>query len=103
VPIIDVPQSFADALTRGTATAVRRLMFAERGGSGLVETFAEWGEKPARVVAIVGPEGGWEDAEIEAAKEAGWQVVTLGGRILRAETAGIVVAALLQHLCGDLV
>ncbi|MDT7543301.1 MAG: rRNA (uracil1498-N3)-methyltransferase [Acidobacteriota bacterium] len=103
VPVIDAPEGLANVLTRGTEIASRRLIFAERGGRGLIETFAGWGAKPARVVALIGPEGGWEDAEIEKAKEAGWQVVTLGGRILRAETAGVVVAALLQHTCGDLV
>jgi 16S rRNA (uracil1498-N3)-methyltransferase len=78
-------------------------MFAERGGRGLVETFESWSEKPSQMIALVGPEGGWEDAEIEEARGDGWQIVTLGGRVMRAETAGVVVAALLQHLCGDLV
>jgi 16S rRNA (uracil1498-N3)-methyltransferase len=114
VPEIDVPRSLTEMLSRdsssasqgstfGTDAAARRLIFAERGGRGMVETFAAWGAKPTRVVALVGPEGGWEDVEIACAVAAGWQVVTLGGRILRAETAGIVVAALLQHLCGDLI
>jgi 16S rRNA (uracil1498-N3)-methyltransferase len=103
VPLIDAPRGLAEVLARGTETATRRLMFAERGGRGLVETVAAWDEKPVRVAALVGPEGGWEDGEIETARESGWQIVTLGGRILRAETAGVVVVALLQHLCGDLV
>jgi 16S rRNA (uracil1498-N3)-methyltransferase len=114
VPEVSAPRSLTQMLSRdstfgsqdstfGTDAAGRRLIFAERSGRGLVETLAAWGAKPARVVALVGPEGGWEDEEIARAVEAGWQVVTLGGRILRAETAGIVVAALLQHLCGDLV
>jgi 16S rRNA (uracil1498-N3)-methyltransferase len=121
VPEVNAPRSLTQMLSRdstfgaqdsssrsqgstsGTDATRRRLIFAERGGRGLVETFAAWGAKPARVVALVGPEGGWEDEEIARAVKAGWQVVTLGGRILRAETAGIVVAALLQHLCGDLV
>ena len=77
-------------------------MFAERGGRGLAETVGAWGESPAQIVALVGPEGGWEDAEVERALESGWDAVTLGGRTLRAETAGIVAVALLQHLCGDL-
>ncbi|MDT7604709.1 MAG: rRNA (uracil1498-N3)-methyltransferase [Acidobacteriota bacterium] len=92
----------ADAARRGTVAMSRRLIFAERGGRGLVETVGAWGVRPSAVAALVGPEGGWEDAEVEQARAAGWQVVTLGGRTLRAETAGIVVAALLQHLCGDL-
>jgi 16S rRNA (uracil1498-N3)-methyltransferase len=100
---VDAPKSLTDVLAGGTEAAGQRLMFSERGGRRLVETFTEWSEKPSHVVALVGPEGGWEDAEIEEARGAGWQVVTLGGRVMRAETAGVVVAALLQHLCGDLV
>ncbi len=80
----------------------RRVFFTERGGRGLVETVNEWPASPARLTAAVGPEGGWEDEEIEQAAQAGWCAVTLGGRVLRAETAAVVAAALLQHLCGDL-
>jgi 16S rRNA (uracil1498-N3)-methyltransferase len=54
------------------------------------------------LTALVGPEGGWEDEEIELARAHGWHVVTLGGRTLRAETAAITVCALLQNLFGDL-
>jgi 16S rRNA (uracil1498-N3)-methyltransferase len=116
VPVIDAPKSLMDVLAQGataideltkdarlgTGAASRRLIFAERGGRGLVETVSRWGAQPLRAAALIGPEGGWEDAEIEQARGAGWQVVTLGGRTLRAETAGLVACALLQHLCGDL-
>ena len=51
---------------------------------------------------MVGSEGGWSDEEIERARAQDFHVVTLGGRILRAETAAIAVTALLQHLFGDL-
>ncbi|MCL6639583.1 MAG: 16S rRNA (uracil(1498)-N(3))-methyltransferase, partial [Firmicutes bacterium] len=40
--------------------------------------------------------------EVEAAEERGWQVVGLGPRILRTETAGPVIAAVLQFRFGDL-
>ena len=46
----------------------------------------------------VGPEGGFTDAEVEAAGAAGWQPVGLGPRILRVETAALVLAALTA--CG---
>lgn len=107
VPEVIEPLSLTDLLTKdsagGTDAKSRRLIFAERGGHSLVKTVGAWGAKPARVAALVGPEGGWEDAEIDHATELGWEAVTLGGRVMRAETAGIVVSALLQHLCGDLV
>lgn len=78
-----------------------RLMFAERAGESLRNVF-EVLKAPRGIVALVGPEGGWSDAEIEFARKAGWRIVTLSGRIMRAETAAMAVAALLQHRFGDL-
>lgn len=50
------------------------------------------------VVIAVGPEGGFTEAEIELARSNGWQVVGLGPRILRIETAAIALAAALAAL-----
>ncbi len=52
--------------------------------------------------ALVGPEGGFSAEEAKQAEAAGFSPVRLGPRILRAETAGLAVAVLLQYLCGDL-
>jgi 16S rRNA (uracil1498-N3)-methyltransferase len=49
--------------------------------------------------AAVGPEGGFTDAELDAARAAGWSVVNLGSRILRIETAALVLAALATLGC----
>ncbi len=54
------------------------------------------------IYALVGPEGGFSEEEALQAQEAGFRPIRLGPRILRAETAGIVVASLLQYLWGDL-
>lgn len=59
-------------------------------------------ESRRAATALVGPEGGWDDEEIALARGRGWTIITLGGRTLRAETAAVAVAALLQHLFGDL-
>ena len=57
---------------------------------------------PERIFAILGPEGGFSPAEVEAAVAEGFLTAGLGPRILRAETAAIAAAALLQFLFGDL-
>lgn len=80
-----------------------RLMFSERDGQSIMEAKAALTAQPAALIALVGSEGGWTDEELAAAREAGWKIVTLGGRTLRAETAAIAVAVLLQHIAGDLV
>jgi 16S rRNA (uracil1498-N3)-methyltransferase len=80
----------------------QRFMFAERDGTSLQDAIDRIGHAPEAVTAVIGSEGGWADEEIDQARAAGWKVVTLPGRIMRAETAAIVVAALLQHRFGDL-
>jgi 16S rRNA (uracil1498-N3)-methyltransferase len=47
----------------------------------------------AGLIAAIGPEGGFTDAEVAAAVSGGWQAVSLGSRILRVETAAIAIAA----------
>lgn len=88
VDLIDYLQSIA---------ARETILFSEREGESLPT------EIPAeKMTAIVGPEGGWDDIELENAKAAGVRIVTLGGRITRAETAAIAATAILQHRYGDL-
>lgn len=55
-----------------------------------------------RVALFIGPEGGFTTGEIEHAVSAGAQSVTLGPRILRSETAGIVACALTLSAAGEL-
>ena len=89
VPEISLPVAF-DAIEMG-------VMFSERGGEPL-ETL------PASntITALVGSEGGWSDEELASARARDFHMITLGGRILRAETAAITITALLQHRFGDL-
>jgi 16S rRNA (uracil1498-N3)-methyltransferase len=51
---------------------------------------------------LVGPEGGWSAAEVEAATAAGASPLSLGPRTLRADTAGAVAMTIFQFLWGDL-
>ena len=50
--------------------------------------------QPTEVALAVGPEGGWADEELAWFREEGWAAASLGGTILRAETAAIVATAL---------
>ena len=72
-------------------------LFAERNG----ERLGDGGGSAIRTV-VIGPEGGWSDAEIDAARATGCRIITLGGRILRAETAAIAITAIVQNLYGDI-
>lgn len=55
-----------------------------------------------RIVAAVGPEGGFTAAEVAGARASGLHVVWLGSRTLRADTAAVVAVASLQMLLGDM-
>ncbi|NLY74122.1 MAG: 16S rRNA (uracil(1498)-N(3))-methyltransferase [Firmicutes bacterium] len=58
--------------------------------------------QPERVTVLIGPEGGFSVGEVEKARTQGAIPVTLGPRILRTETAGLVVAAALFYHFDDL-
>ena len=104
VPDISTPVAFAALVLEAVAEPRSNcLMFSERDGQSLTETKKLLTAKATRLTALVGSEGGWTDEEIMIARDAGWRIITLGGRTLRAETAAIAVAVLLQHLAGDLV
>jgi 16S rRNA (uracil1498-N3)-methyltransferase len=98
LPQIEMPVALDALLSRDDEA---RIVFAERGGDRFA-TLAESAAHPKSLTVAVGPEGGWDDAEIAQARDSGWTIVTMGGRILRAETAAIVVTALVQHRFGDL-
>jgi len=102
VPEVAAPVSVDSFLAEAKTHPPVRLFFAERDGKSLTEVIETTIEHPRQILTAVGPEGGWADSEIEHAREAGWKIVTLGGRILRAETAAIAVVTLLQHRFGDL-
>ena len=92
VPEISLPVAFESVEAGGLG-----VMFSERGGESL-ETLPS----SNTIIALIGSEGGWSDEELESARARDFHVITLGGRVLRAETAAITVTALLQHLFGDL-
>lgn len=87
-------------------------MLAESDGADLKIIFWEEASAPltalptpkagAAVFAVLGPEGGLTAEEVAAATERGFTAVSLGPRILRAETAAAAAAALIQHRFGDM-
>jgi 16S rRNA (uracil1498-N3)-methyltransferase len=80
---------------RETAAEVK-LVLSERRDAAPIEKLRP-ASRPASVAMAFGPEGGWTDEELAAAREAGFQEASLGPLILRAETA--VIAALSVVLC----
>ena len=90
---VDLGRFLADSPREG-----QRLVLSPGGPASL----AGLASVAAAVELLIGPEGGLDDAEIEAATRAGFSPVRLGPRVLRTETAGIVALAVLQAMWGDL-
>jgi len=97
IPVVDLPQAFPDFLK--TDLAGFRLLFWEEAASS--ESHSVIGPavaaSPREGVVLIGPEGGWEKAEVEAAVRCQFQIVSLGPRIVRAETAVLAALVLVQY------
>ena len=92
----------ADALAT-LQQSIRLLLEPDESALGLRQLLSLVTEEvPAPIVLLVGPEGGFDDAEIEAAHAAGFRSCRLGPRVLRTETAALAALAALQALAGDL-
>jgi 16S rRNA (uracil1498-N3)-methyltransferase len=91
---VSEPVEFADMIAKVANDDC--LLFSERDGASF-DTVTE----SKKITAVFGPKGGWEDSELETARDKGINIVTLGGRVLRAETAAIAISAILQHRFGD--
>lgn len=97
VPDVLQPQTLATLLANIQADC--KLMLAPRAEKKLRELPMP---KNARVVLLIGPEGGLSDAEIALATQAGFTALSLGPRILRTETAAIAGLVAVQCFAGDL-
>ena len=83
------------------ASAGPRLLDALSAASG-TDGGGLSGTHDLRVGIVVGPEGGLSEAEVDTLRERGGVAVSLGPRILRTETAGMIAAALVLCRSGDL-
>lgn len=77
-----------------------RVVLWEMAETALVEALPQ--ACPAGVSLLVGPEGGFSQAEVTLCQQAGYHAVHLGPRILRTETAGLAATAILQYRYGDM-
>ncbi|HET7104162.1 MAG TPA: 16S rRNA (uracil(1498)-N(3))-methyltransferase [Terracidiphilus sp.] len=96
VPTIHAPAPLA-ARVRPASPATRIVLAEQERGTtlrqALDEAMASAGEEMPELEIATGPEGGWTPGEEALFDANGWRAVTLGPRILRAETAAIVALA----------
>ncbi len=98
IPRVAEAISYKEALLE-SKTSDRRIIFYEGGGEKLSAILEG---KVAEVAIFIGPEGGFELSEVEAAKESGVVPATLGKRILRAETAPLAALSAIMCLTGNM-
>lgn len=102
LPIINPCCSF-DALIAQNDHCSRRILFWEQVPQAL-----NWSEpltvasENKGVMVVLGPEGGFAPEEVTAAREQGFRVAGLGPRVLRADTAALVAATIVQYVFGDM-
>ncbi|MGI6107490.1 MAG: RsmE family RNA methyltransferase [Lachnospiraceae bacterium] len=98
IPSVSEPVSFAEAVADSAGKDVQ--LFCYEQAMGMRHTRDMLGSlKPGQTVGLwIGPEGGFEESEARALQDAGAQVITLGRRILRTETAGPAALAMLTVL-----
>jgi 16S rRNA (uracil1498-N3)-methyltransferase len=97
MPEVRTQISFAQALEELKNSELSFLCY-EGDGTEPIRTLIE-NKKPKNISFLIGPEGGFSNAEIEAAKEMGISLCGLGKRILRTETAALFVLSAISVIC----
>lgn len=93
IPEIGQVVSFSEAVSDASKSDIMLLPYEMADADAMDKTRAVFnGLKAGQNVSVfIGPEGGFDEGEIEMAKKAGMEIITLGKRILRTETAGMMV------------
>lgn len=103
IPTIEEPLEFDDLLAKLNEFDLVLVPYENAENHGIKYVMNNIDIKCVRSVAIIiGPEGGFEEDEIELLRENGSYVITLGPRILRTETAGFTAVSLISYELGDL-
>ncbi len=98
---IAVPTDYAELLGKNSADKPLRLLFWEEEKTTRLKDISGI-DQAGSLDLMLGPEGGFTGEEVELARLAGWRTVSLGERILRAETATLSAVSIVQFLAGKL-
>ncbi|MCQ2081265.1 MAG: 16S rRNA (uracil(1498)-N(3))-methyltransferase [Lachnospiraceae bacterium] len=98
IPCVKNPMSFQTALSYAKENCdVLLLPYEMAEGMDVTRNIIGNITKGQNVAVFIGPEGGFDDSEVQMAKDAGFLSITLGKRILRTETAGMCVMSILMY------
>lgn len=93
--------SFDEMLVQQDQSVQKILFWEEERQENSLHSFSLQTDR-AGLQIVFGPEGGFPVTEVDTAKKADFQILSLGPRILKAETANIAAVSIIQHLLGNM-
>ena len=101
--LLDVqsPMAWGDFCVCYRSAPVKLVCWEEEQHHGMRQALARLADQ-SPIVVLIGPEGGLTMDEVEIARQHGFTTVSLGPRVLRTETAAIVLASVVRYSLGDL-
>ena len=100
LPELRESMTFEDACGAAQRSGTSLMPWEREGSTGLRSVLSRGDSR--RINIFIGPEGGFDEAEVASARESGVLPVSLGRRILRSETAGIAAVAAVLYEAGEL-
>ncbi|MBD5489698.1 MAG: 16S rRNA (uracil(1498)-N(3))-methyltransferase [Lachnospiraceae bacterium] len=97
IPTVHDVMSMGEAITYAKDMDVRLIPYELAEDMGHTKALIEAVPAGSSIAVFIGPEGGFEESEVQAAVTAGIEPITLGRRILRTETAGMTVLSWLMY------
>ena len=98
IPVIGELVTLKEALKEAADFEVSMMPYENAEGMAFTRKLLEGIQPGQRVAIFVGPEGGFDESEVEAALSMGTKPMTLGRRILRTETAGLAILSMLVYV-----
>lgn len=102
IPTIASPLSWSSCMTEKAAHSLALILTERRDQISSLASIELPSTPETSILVLVGPEGGWTQEEIAIAEGASFIPVTLGPKILRAETAAMIAMGILQSRLGEL-
>ncbi|MBO5743369.1 MAG: RNA methyltransferase, partial [Clostridia bacterium] len=100
VPEVSEVLSFKEALLHAQENDLKLLPYEAENKNKLKDILKE--NKNSKTIAVfIGPEGGFDEEEISLARQSGFQILTLGPRIMRTETAPLACISAIMYEIGD--
>lgn len=101
IPQVRNVMSYKQAVEEAKSMEVTLVPYENEEGMKATRSAMESIKAGDRVAVFIGPEGGFEDSEIELARNEGMKTISLGKRILRTETAGLSAIAMITYAIED--